>query len=406
MPLRALIVDFNSYFASVEQQERPELRGRAIAVVPVKAETTCAIAASYEAKAFGVKTGTMVREARFMCPGIVIVEARPALYVKYHQRLVEIIESCIHVEQVWSIDEVLCELTGRRRERERAVEVAHEIKRVIAAKVGAELRCSIGIAPNGFLAKTASDMQKPDGLVVIEDRDLPHCLHRLELRDFCGIGRNMETRLHEHGIRSVEQLCALGKDELRAAWGSIEGERMWRALRGEAVYRPPTERSSLGHSHVLPPAQRNADDAHAVLCRMLHKAAMRLRKAGLLTGAMHVFVKFAGGGGVAEDARFLETDDTFELNHVLTMLWERLGRLRGVPLAVGVTFGGLLEWTNAPRRLFEPPRGRRELNQLVDQLNARYGKDAVYFASTHTARDSAPMRIAFTRIPDLETEGD
>lgn len=406
MPLRALIVDFNSYFASVEQQERPELRGRAIAVVPVKAETTCAIAASYEAKAFGVKTGTMVREARLKCPGIVIVEARPALYVEYHQRLVEVIESCIHVEQVWSIDEVLCELTGRRRERERAVEVAHEIKRAIAAKVGAELRCSIGIAPNGFLAKTASDMQKPDGLVVIEDGDLPHCLHRLELRDFCGIGRNMEARLHEHGIRTVQQLCALGQDELRAVWGSIEGERMWRALRGEAVYRPPTERSSLGHSHVLPPAQRNVEDAYAVLCRMLHKAAMRLRKAGLLAGAMHIFVKFVGGGGVGEDARFLETDDTFELNHVLTMLWERLGCLRGVPLAVGVTFGGLIETTNAPRRLFEPPRGRRELNRLVDQLNVRYGKDAVYFASTHSARDSAPMRIAFTRIPDLETEGD
>jgi DNA polymerase-4 len=406
MPLRSLVVDFNSYFASVEQQLRPELRGRPVAVVPVRAETTCAIAASYEAKAFGVKTGTMVREARRLCPGIVIVEARPPLYVEYHEKLKAAIESCIHIEQVWSIDEVMCELTGARRDRERAMAVAREIKQTIAEQVGAELRCSIGIAPNGFLAKTASDMQKPNGLVVIESEDLPRCLFRLELRDFCGIGRNMETRLHEQGIRTVEALCALGKNELRQAWGSIEGERMWRALQGEFVYRPPTERSSLGHSHVLSPEQRNPAEAYAVLCRMLHKAAMRLRKMNLLAGSMHIFVKFVRGGRCTDEARFLETDDTFELNHVVAMLWKRLGRTRRVPLAVGVTFSDLVEKTNVTPRLFEPPPQRRELNRLVDQLNVRYGKDAVYFGSTHTARKSAPMRIAFTRIPDLETEGD
>src|SRR5665647_1483776 len=93
MTLKALYVDFNSYFASVEQQLRPELRGKPIAVLPVVAETTCCIAASYEAKAFGVKTGTKVSDARKLCPGIMLVEARPALYVEYHHRLVEAVES-------------------------------------------------------------------------------------------------------------------------------------------------------------------------------------------------------------------------------------------------------------------------------------------------------------------------
>src|SRR5471030_2931427 len=117
MSLHSLVVDFNSYFASVEQQLRPELRGKAIAVVPVKAESTCCIAASYEAKKFGVKTGTRVSDARHLCPGLQIVEARPALYVESHHKLIAAVESCIHVEEVWSIDEMVCELTGKWKER-------------------------------------------------------------------------------------------------------------------------------------------------------------------------------------------------------------------------------------------------------------------------------------------------
>ena len=180
MALRSLFVDFNSYFASVEQHLRPELRGKPVAVVPVKAETTCCIAASHEARKFGIKTGTRVSDARHMCPGLQIVEARPALYVELHHKLIAAVESCIHVEEVWSIDEMPCELTGRLQKREKACELALKIKKTIAGDVGSELRCSVGIAPNSFLAKTASDMQKPDGLVVIEQQDLPQCLHRLK----------------------------------------------------------------------------------------------------------------------------------------------------------------------------------------------------------------------------------
>ena len=107
MSLNALYIDFNSYFASVEQQLRPELRGKPIGVLPVMAETTCCIAASYEAKAFGIKTGTIVRDARKLCKDMIFVEARPALYVEFHHKLIEIVESCTHVEEVRSIDEMV-----------------------------------------------------------------------------------------------------------------------------------------------------------------------------------------------------------------------------------------------------------------------------------------------------------
>src|SRR5438874_1461569 len=120
MSLNYLFVDMNAYFASVEQQARPELRGRPVAVVPVRAETTCCIAASYEAKKHGVKTGTRVSDARRLCPDLCVVEARPKLYVQTHHQIRAAIDSCLPVTTVASIDEMYCQLTGRERQPEAA----------------------------------------------------------------------------------------------------------------------------------------------------------------------------------------------------------------------------------------------------------------------------------------------
>ena len=118
--LSTLYVDMNSYFASVEQQSRPELRGRPVAVVPVETDSTSCIAASYEAKAFGVRTGTNVGEARRMCPGLVLVKGRPDLYVRTHHAVIEAIDRVLPVAGVHSIDEFSCRLLGAERERARA----------------------------------------------------------------------------------------------------------------------------------------------------------------------------------------------------------------------------------------------------------------------------------------------
>src|SRR6202453_1230189 len=126
--LNWLFVDLNSYFASVEQEVRPDLRGRPVGVVPMMADTTVCIAASYEAKAFGVKTGTMVGDAKRMCPEIVLVEARHELYVDYHHRVVEAVESCLPVTAVLSIDEMACRLMGRERPLLAAMELGRKVK--------------------------------------------------------------------------------------------------------------------------------------------------------------------------------------------------------------------------------------------------------------------------------------
>lgn len=399
-----LAVDFNSYFASVEQQLDPALRGLPVGVVPTLAETTCCIAASYEAKAFGVKTGTRVREARQLCPDIRFIVGDHAKYVEFHHRLIAAIDEICQVIDVPSIDEMHCELNKEDSTPECARALARRIKDNIYGKVGEHLKCSIGIAPNAYLAKTASDMQKPDGLVMIEPQDLPHVLHPLELRDFCGIGPSMEKRLRAHGIHTARDFCSASKEELRRAWGSIEGEIMWRRLRGEQVWSAPSQQKSIGHSHVLEPAMRNDKDAHAVIHRMLQKAAMRLRKYEFVCAAMQVHIGYSGEEGWSKDGRFSQTQDTAALTRYLDTLWQARPRNRRKLLSVGVVLTNLTAAAQQNLSLFEQSPVQPALNGAVDKINLRFGKSALYFGHSHGAQDHAPMRVAFTRIPDLDTE--
>jgi len=408
MSLNALYVDFNSYFASVEQQLVPELRGRPVGVLAVMAETTCCIAASYEAKAFGIKTGTGVRDARKLCPDMIFVQARPPVYVEYHHRLIELVESCTHVEKVLSIDEMVCKLTGSQQVRDNALKIAAKIKRTIAENIGDYIRCSIGIAPNTYLAKVASNMQKPDGCVVIESHELPQRLYGLKLRDLNGIGKQMEARLNRYRITTVEQLYAANRQQLQAAWGSIEGERMYDKLRGLEPYYVKNARSSLGHSHVMPPEQRNEAGARAVLHRLLQKACMRMRSYDLLATRISVKVKFRNLPSWQMESAISATDNTLRLIEALEMFLQHYPQGKLEPYAVGVSFSGLVTAEEVARDLFqvEPLENEKKLNKTIDQLNLKFGKNTIYFGGAHEALKDAPMRIAFNHIPDLTVEGD
>ncbi|PPC81545.1 MAG: DNA polymerase [Methylotenera sp.] len=408
MQLNALYVDFNSYFASVEQQLVPELRGRPIGVLAVMAETTCCIAASYEAKAFGIKTGTLVSEARKLCPDIIFVEARPPVYVQYHHFLIDIVESCTHVEKVLSIDEMVCKLTGSQQQPENALKLAAKIKSTLAEKAGDFIRCSIGIAPNTFLAKVASNMQKPDGCVLIAPHELPQRLYGLKLRDLNGIGKQMEARLNRYKITTVEQLYAANRQQLQVAWGSVEGERMYDKLRGIEPYYVKNARSSLGHSHVMPPEQRNEVGVRAVLHRLLQKACMRMRSYDLLASRISVKVKFRNQPSWQKESAVSPTDNTLRLIEALETFMQQYPKTDAEPYAVGVSFSGLVTADEVARDLFQiaPLESEKKLNRAIDTLNAKFGKNTIYFGGAHEALKDAPMRIAFNHIPDLDVESD
>src|SRR5512139_1369120 len=404
MTLRSLLVDFNSYFASVEQQVEPRLRGKPVGVVPMMADTTVCIAASIEAKTFGVKTGTKVGEAKRLCPGIELVVARHALYIDFHHRAVAAVDTVVPVRQVLSIDEMDCELTGRWREPARALELARGVKAAIAAHVGDRLRTSIGIGPNTFIAKTASDMMKPDGLVLIEKRELPQRLFGLGVRELSGIGRQMEKRLAGHGIRTVEDLCRRTREELRAVWGGVGGEIMYDRLRGEEVGGHDGDTRSISHSSVLAPERRNPGDAFAVVNRLTQKAAVRLRKSGHYASRLSLAVRYLDGTRWDADMRLVDTQDTMTFLHALEKLWTGRPRDRRTILQVGMAFGDLVPEAGHTGSLFAGESRSKSLYDTLDRLNARFGRQAVYFASAHEARDRGGMHIAFNHIPDPETE--
>lgn len=419
MSLTTLYLDLNSYFASVEQQERPELRGRPVGVVPFMAETTCCLAASIQAKRAGVKTGTLVRDARRMCPSIVFVESRARLYVQYHHEVIKAIERHIPVRGVHSIDEVSCRLQPSERNERAARALALAIKASIREHVGDAMRCSIGIAPNRFLAKVGTDMQKPDGLVVLDTPELPQRLFGLSLRDLPGIGRRMEERLDRKGIRTVEDLCALDARAMEEAWESVVGRAWWHWLRGDDLPEPRTRRRSVGHQHVLSPENRTDERARAILVRLLTKAAARLRHIGYGATKLCVWLRYMdpergrakGGEGRAEVRKRTKWSedltlpagcaDTMTMLEALGVLWEKRPRDGRTPLCVGVTLHDLSPREEVAGALFEGEKRRLALARAVDRLDAKYGRHTVYPASMHDARASATGGIAFQNVPDL-----
>jgi DNA polymerase-4 len=419
--LRWLFLDLNSYFASVEQELQPRLRNRPIAVVPVMADTTCCIAASYEAKAFGVRTGTQVGDAKRLCPGIELVEARHEMYVGYHNKIVEAVESCVPVSSVMSIDEMACSLLGREQPLVAALDLARRVKETIKRDVGSTLRCSVGLAPNRYLAKIASDMEKPDGLVALTPDILKAALQNLVLRDLPGIGARMEKHLHARGIRTMEQLLELDRAALSDVWGGVGGEKLWYWLRGEDFNdRELEHQKSISHSHMLPPEFRTRDGAYAIAQKLLHKAAMRLRRDKLWATNITLAVKFAvpktqakklhysgiPQSGWSHGMTVIECQDNQTLVEALCKLWAELptGDLYEKPFYVGVWLGNLVPDHLHTLSLFsslETESRRTRLSTTMDALNLKFGTDTLFPASMLLAKAAAPTRIAFTSIPDL-----
>src|ERR1700723_454282 len=325
-----LFLDLNAFFASCEQQDNPELRGKPIIIVQILSDSAVAIAASYEAKAFGIKTGTRVGDAKRLCPGIIPVQAQHRRYTQYHERILEAVDSCVPVEKVMSIDELACRLTGRERQLPVARELAGKIKRTLRERVGECLRCSIGIAPSIFLGKVASDIQKPDGLVVITVNNLPDVLLPMKLQEIYGIGQRMELRLKRAGIMTVSDLWDAPSAKLRRVWGGVNGVLFHQLLHG-ADLQPPSSpfAHSLGHQHVLEPERRTIEGARDYAHHHLNKAAERLRHKDYYCRRLTVHLRWMGDlGSWSNQTSFRETRDTGFLLGRLEQLWAGVPRYK------------------------------------------------------------------------------
>jgi DNA polymerase IV len=348
-------------------------------------------------------------------------KARHEIYTEYHHRVVEAVESCVPVTAVCSIDEMACRLIGRERPllppSISACGETNNRERVgDAAQLGR-------LATNRYLAKVASDMEKPDGLVALPLDILPEALHQLTLRDLPGIGARTEKRLNEKGLRTMDELLALDREQAGEIWGSVWGERLWHWLRGEDFEMAELEhQKSISHSHVLAPEMRTAEKAWAVAHKLLHKAAMRLRsQAGSLgqpTSAWRLDFAVPRGEntpvsrfgvparGWRSEIKLSECQDNQTLIAALRRLWESRPPASSTSTRISSACNSTISFPDRLHTLalfdgLEEEQSRTRLLATMDQINDKYGMSTLAPAAMLTAYKAAPTRIAFNSIPDL-----
>ena len=395
-----LFTDMDSFFASVEQFLQTKLRSRPVAVIPMNTDSTCVIAASYDAKRCGVKVGTGVREARYLCPGIVFVKARPQLYVEMHHRILSSVDKCAPVTRVYSIDEWSTRLCGEDQHPEQAQRLARQIKQQILADFGPWMTCSIGIASSRLLAKMASSLEKPDGLTVLSVGDMPGRLEHLPLKSLCGISDGMLTRLNRNGIGNVRDLWEISQERAVQIWGSVCGARWWAGFHGYDEPEPPTRRRSMSHGNVLEPRFRNEEGARCILIRLTCKLAQRLRRNGYLAKNMSVSIADNRGGRLFGKISLPCVNDTPTLLQQFYKLWQQLSPTVASIKKVDVCVSELVLASQVPRSLFDENEKLQRLSQAIDQINQCWGSQTIYFGVVHHYRQLMENKIAFGRIPE------
>ena len=411
--LKWLYLDFNSYFATIEQQINPSIREKPVAIVPTLTNYTCAIAASYEAKKLGIKTGTMIYQAKKVCPNLICIKADHEKYIAYHHKLIEEINRHLPIENICSIDEVVCKLIGIECNPKKAVSIATSIKSGILKNVGDYISCSIGISVNKFLAKTASNLQKPNGLKILYKEDIPNRIKHLKLSDLTGIGKRMEHRLNLANIRTISSLYQLSPKNMRKIWGSVQGERFWNMLKGNEVDEITTKTSTIGHSHVLHPDWRNPSLAKYILRRLVLKAASRLRRKAYFCKKIKIYIKIKSGLYAEDKEKFNKVNDSITLLEKSNLIWERIINQHNLKKIkqINVVLYELESFNSVQINFLEKLnykfesllKKRRNLSNTMDVINSRFGRDSITIGSLpKSINQFSGTKVAFTRIPDIK----
>lgn len=421
-------LDMNSYFASVEQQADPFLRGKPLGVCAYLHRHGCVIAASIEAKKLGMKVGMTVDEARKTVPQAVFVQNDPAKYRAVTSRVFRLLHELTDRVEHYSIDEAFLDLTGWYRDAAEAAWALARVRSRITNEVGEWLRCSIGIAPTRFLAKTASDMEKPNGLVIIDHDNLDEMLGRLDLEDVCGIGPRIRRRLERLGLRTLLEVKRAPTGNLMRSMGKY-GLFLQYKLHGLEFERVMTTEETLprsvGHSYCVPNRVNKEGKVVATLMRLTERAGRRMRKLGLLANTVSVAVGFRSApGSNAPDhvaSSFWQPDDGANVyvnlsepaSDSFTLVSAACDLLRGVwqnePVNfLAVTLSDLVV-PNGQVRLdgengaFFTARDRRQrVSHAVDAVRDRYGDTAILFGDMINLGDEAPDRIGFRKVEGVD----
>jgi DNA polymerase-4 len=369
----------NAFFASVEQRANPALRGKPMAVIGSKHRGVL-LSPSYEARAFGVKTGMTYGEAKQACPEIILVPADSAKYSHACEQLLAIWNGFTPAVELFSIDEAFLDVTGCDALFGDPVRIAVRIKERIWEET--RLTCSVGIGPNKLLAKLGSDMQKPDGLVVIAPDDVDAVLEDLPVKEICGIGPGLTRHLGAMGIHTCGELGRAPLRQLIARFGII-GERlrdMARGIDGDPVMPAELQESegskSMGHSMTLDEDCSDITLIERHILQLSEKVGQRLRR-GLYSGrTVTLSLRYADFHTFSKQRRLRHI-----VNHGLDIYAAAVGLLREVQLRQAVRLVGVsvssLERNVTQMPLFTEERKRKFIAEAMDEINDRYGSFTV-----------------------------
>lgn len=393
-----LHIDMNSYFASVEQQANPLLRGKAIAVsgpgaLRVPGSTpgnpsprSVVAAASIEAKARGVKTAMPYFMAKQICPELIFVVCHPERYHDVTQRFLRIFERYTPLMEIFSMDEAFLDVTDTHTYFGGPVTIAHRIKADIRCEIGDWVRCSIGIASGKILAKLASELKKPNGLVVLEDKDVTQTLAKVPLTELCGIAHRTAAHMRAIGICTFADLAAYPTGALKKEFG-VRGVELQAIAQGHdyapvVPYNKVPPRKSIGHAYTLPFNSTDPKKVLGVLMRLCEQVARRARDEEMVGEQVSTGVRFANMGFAYKHERL----DSFTNN--ARVLYEACERLilpfinRRVPVRMlTVTLHRLAFGRQVQLPLWAGERSQRQLDTAMDKVNDRYGEFIVRRAS-------------------------
>lgn len=392
-------VDMNAFFANVEQQVNPELRGKPIAVIG--SGRTVVVTSSYEARAFGVKTGMTTWEARQACPSLTFVVANNRRYADTSAKIMAAMRDYTPLVEVFSIDEAFLDVTGSINLFGSAESIAYQLKARIRHEFG--LTCSIGIAPNKLLAKLASDMQKPDGLTIIAPDQVADILEKMPVKELCGIGKRVEKQLADLNIFTCGELGRASVDRLKRRFG-INGEKLVMMGRGidESPVIPPEDEDdvkSVGHSMTLERDVTGRDALAKYVLQLSEMVGRRARRYRVTGKTVHLTIRYGDFTTVGkQQTRSTPSNNSEEIYKDAMAILGTFDLTQPVRL-VGVRITNLTHGADQ-LPLFEKERKAALLAAAMDEANDRFGEFAVTFASVMETEEKGSHVISPAWRPD------
>jgi DNA polymerase-4 len=393
MGRRILHVDMDEFFAAIEKLDHPQLRGRPLLIGGSPAARGVVSTASYEARPYGPRSAMPMATAVRLCPQAVVRPVRAARYRQVSEQVFAILERFTPLIEPLSIDEAFLDVTGSQRLAGPAEQIARQIKRTIRSELG--LTASLGVAPNKFLAKLASDLDKPDGLVVITAQNVREVLDPLPVGKLWGVGPAGAERLQRLGVATIGQLRRCPAAALRRALGET-GEHLRRLAEGvdDRPVTPDQQAKSISQERTFAEDVAQPDELRRVLLLQVDQVARRLRRHALRARTVTLKLRYGDFTTLSRSVTLGEcTDVTAELRAAAVGLLEAWRAKAFRPLRLlGVGMGQLAPSGGRQLALFEDPEHRRQrrLDRALDAIADRFGPGAVRRGPTPGEGDPSP----------------